>query len=203
MDSYTGVLTLFPALPGMRTLMRLATVAMLAATLVVMTSSAAQTFYVEGSSMAPSLHTGQLLLVNRLAYWRLDGSPLEQLLPGDRPGSPLYVLGGPRRGDVVVFQAPMRDDDCDYVKRVIGLPGDAIQVVAGQVSVNGQPLSESYVAFPDDYSYPIDGTAVVVPDDAYFVLGDNRGVSNDSHMGWFVPADNLVGRALPLPLGSA
>ena len=69
----------------------------------------------------------------------------------------------------------------------------------GRVFVNGQQLQESYVKFPDDYSFPTDGTPLRVPEGAYFVLGDNRRASVDSHLGWFVPADNLVGQGVAVP----
>jgi signal peptidase I len=193
-----------PAFPlsersALRPLSLLAAIVAAVATIVF---SSAQAFSVEGSSMAPSLHNGQLLVVNKLAYWRLDGTPIARLLPDAQSGASHYVFGGPRRGDMVVFQPPTTVEDGDFVKRLIGVPGDTVLVKAGQVFVNGELLDESYVKFPDDYTYPTDGTALRVPAGAYFVLGDNRGASVDSHMGWFVPAENLVGPAVPLPLGS-
>jgi signal peptidase I len=93
-----------------------------------------------------------------------------------------------------VFQSPTEPDK-DYIKRVIGLPGDTVLVNAGSVYVNGLRLDEPYIAFPPDYRFPSDGQLIQVPDGSYFVLGDNRPVSVDSHLGWFVPAANLVGRA--------
>jgi signal peptidase I len=147
-------------------------------------SAAARGFYVEGASMAPTLYQGQLLLVIEAAYWRLDGK---------------YVFAGPRRGDVIVF----RSQTAKYlVKRLIGLPGDEVRVHAGQVSVNGTLLDEPYVKFADDYTYPPDGIPRRVPENAYFVLGDNRPASADSHLGWYVESENMVGLALwPLPQG--
>ena len=88
------------------------------------------------------------------------------------------------------------------VKPLIGLPGDDVSVDTGRVSVNGTVLDEPYVKFVDDYTYPPDGIPRRVPEDAYFVLGDNRRVSSDSHLGWYVPSENLVGLAMwPLPQG--
>jgi signal peptidase I len=134
---------------------------------------------VSGGSMSPSLAAGQLLFVNRAAY----------------------LAGGPRRGDVIVFRhAGMGFEDEYVVKRVIGLPGDLVQVDTGQVIVNGVRLKEPYVADPDDYTYPLTGEPLRVPEGAYFVLGDNRPLSADSHLGWFVFHQDLVGQAWPLPV---
>ncbi len=156
--------------------------------------SVVQNFRVEGASMEPTLHTGQYLLINKASYFRADGTPLVDILPGTWQGSTDYLFGGPRRGDVVVFRAPTQPDK-DFIKRVIGLPGDSILIRNGKVFVNGQALDEPYIQFPASYTYPLDGRPRPVPDDSYFVLGDNRPNSSDSHLGWFVPVDNLVGRA--------
>jgi signal peptidase I len=185
--------------PDRGALLPLGLIAALVAGLAALVLSSAQAFYVDGSSMAPSLHNGQLLVVNKVAYWRLDHTPLARFLPDTQSGAPQYVFGAPHRGDIVVFQPPTILEDYDYVKRLIGLPGDSVMVRAGRVFVNGEPLDEAYVTFQDDYSFPTDGTALRIPEREYFVLGDNRGASVDSHLGWLVPADNLVGPALPLP----
>jgi signal peptidase I len=136
--------------------------------------------FVDGSSMLPSLQPGQLFIINRLAY----------------PGWGM----APHRGDVIVFRRRIPGNDAFLVKRVIGVPGDEVQVVAGNVFVNGTRIDEPYVAATDDYSYPIDGGPTRVPDASYFVLGDNRPVSVDSHQGWFVPADDVIGEVSPLPI---
>ena len=135
---------------------------------------------VRGESMEPLLHPGQLLMLNRSVYQTADG--------------------GPQRGDVVVFRHLERGYDEYLVKRVIGLPGEFVQVVAGQVFINGTPVDEPYVRATDDYSYPLEGGPARVPERAYFVLGDNRPESADSHLGWFVSATDLLGQAWPLPL---
>jgi signal peptidase I len=137
--------------------------------------------FVDGSSMMPTLQPNQLLLLNRAAY-----------LGWDRDG--------PRRGDVVVFRRQVAGRDHYLVKRVIGVPGDLVLIDTGRVYVNGARLDEPYVLNSDDYSYSDDGRPVRVPDRAYFVLGDNRPASTDSHLGWFVPTDDLVGQAWPLAL---
>jgi signal peptidase I len=156
--------------------------------------SIVQNFRVEGASMEPTLQTGQYLLINKASYFHVEGSPLDNVVPTTHQGSTDYLFGGPARGDVVVFRAPTQPDK-DFIKRVIGLPGDTILVKNGQVLINGQPLDEPYIHFPATYTYPFDGQPRVVPDGNYFVLGDNRPNSSDSHLGWFVPVDNLVGKA--------
>ncbi len=140
-----------------------------------------QNFRVEGPSMQPTLTTGEFLWVNKAAYFRWDGQ---------------YILGGgPQRGDIAVLRSPDTTDDVDLIKRIIGLPGDRLRVQHGEVFVNGQPLEEPYIRFQATYNFPSDGHDVTIPEGQYFVLGDNRANSRDSHFGWFVPADNLVGRA--------
>jgi signal peptidase I len=136
---------------------------------------------VKGVSMEPMLQPGQLIVLNRSVYHNTDG-------------------GGPHRGDVVVFRHMEPGYDEYLVKRVIGLPGEFVRVVAGQVFINDTPLDEPYVRAADDYSYPLEGGPTRVPEGAYFVLGDNRPESADSHLGWFVRATDLLGQAWPLPM---
>lgn len=121
---------------------------------------------VENISMQPTLHEGEFILVNKLAY----------------------RLGNFQRGDIVVFH---HDATEDYIKRVIGLPGDSIEVHDGHVYVNGQMLAEEYIAAPPRYS-----GAWQVPEGQIFVLGDNRNQSSDSHQWGFVSSNTVVGRAL-------
>jgi signal peptidase I len=144
--------------------------------------------------MEPTLETGQYLLIAKISYFHDDGSPLANLLPSSHQGSVDYLFTGPQRGDIVVFKAPTQPDK-DFIKRVIGLPGDTILIRNGTVMVNGQPLSEPYIHYPANYTYPFGGQPLTVPDRDYFVLGDNRPNSSDSHLGWFVPVDNLIGKA--------
>jgi signal peptidase I len=139
-----------------------------------------QNFRVEGPSMQPTLSSGELLWVNKLAYYRWDGQ---------------YLLGGPQRGDIAVLHSPDPADDVDLIKRIIGLPGDRVRVDRGTVFVNDQALREPYIHFQANYTYPLNDQDLTVPPDEYFVLGDNRSNSRDSHFGWFVPADNLIGRS--------
>jgi signal peptidase I len=137
-----------------------------------------QNFRVEGPSMQPTLSSGQYLWVNKAAYLELNGQ---------------FMLGGPQRGDIAVVRPP--NENVDLIKRVIGLPGDRVLIKNGEVFINGQPLEEPYIRFSAGYSYPIDGQPLIVPQGQYFVLGDNRSNSRDSHLGWFVSADSMIGRA--------
>ena len=123
---------------------------------------------VDGHSMLPTLNTGEFVIVNKLAY----------------------KIGGPEYGDIIVFHFP-RDPEQEYIKRVIGLPGDRIVVAKKHVQVNGTILDEPYIAAPP--LYEADWT---VPDDSLFVLGDNRNNSSDSHTWGAVPMDYVVGKAL-------
>jgi signal peptidase I len=158
----------------------LAQTVVLMAVLFVGVRGLAQNFRVEGPSMQPTLTSGEFLWVNKAAYFEWNGQ---------------YLLGGPQRGDIAVLRSPDSTEDIDLIKRVIGLPGDRVRVQHGEVFINGQPLAEPYIRFAASYNYPIDGKDVEVPASEYFVLGDNRANSRDSHLGWFVPAENLVGRA--------
>jgi signal peptidase I len=156
--------------------------------------STIQNFRVEGISMLPTFEGGQVLVVNRAAYFHVEQTPLLRILPTSRQGSTQYVFGGPERGDVAVFHAPP-EPNVDYIKRVIGLPGDTVLIKRGQVFINDLPMDEPYIRFLASYTFPPDGNAFTVPDRNYFVLGDNRPDSYDSHLGWLVPVDDLIGRA--------
>jgi signal peptidase I len=126
---------------------------------------------VEGTSMMPSLDDQERIFVNKFVY-RLE--PIQ-------------------RGDIVVFRYP-RDPSKSYIKRVIGVAGDHVQIVDGQVYVNGQRLDEDYVppAYSDDRSYP----DLIVPANSYFVLGDHRSMSNDSRDFGPVRESYIYGKAV-------
>lgn len=157
--------------------------------------SVVQNFRVEGASMEPTLETGQYLLISKASYFHIEGTVLDRFLPTTHQGSIDFLFGGPQRGDIVVFRAPTSPDK-DFIKRVVGLPGDSVLIKNGVVYVNGQAVDESsYIHYPATYTYPFDGQPKQIPDGYYFVLGDNRPNSSDSHLGWNVPVDNLVGRA--------
>jgi signal peptidase I len=129
-----------------------------------------QAFKVQGSSMAPALVDGERILVNKF----------------------LYRIHSIDRGDVVVFWYP-EDPEVSFIKRIVGLPGDRIEINSGMVFVNGQPVREPYVRadFADDRSYP----PREVRAGHYFVLGDNRQGSNDSRSWGLVPERYIYGKA--------
>src|SRR4029078_10437330 len=118
--------------------------------------SVVQNFRVEGASMEPTLQTGQYLLINKASYFHVEGTPVDGVMPVTQQGSTDYLFGGPQRGDVVVFRAPTQPDK-DFIKRVIGLPGDTILVKNGAVFVNGVALDEGFIHYPATYTYPFDG----------------------------------------------
>lgn len=126
-----------------------------------------------------------------LARVRVENvSMLPTLLPGDRAlvSKLAYRFEAPERGDVVVFHAPT--EQADYIKRVIGIPGDTIEISEDMVRVNGFVLSEPYLADPPHYS-----GRWLVPEDYLFVLGDNRNQSSDSHEWGYISIESLVGKA--------
>ena len=103
-----------------------------------------------------------------------------------------FGLGSIERGDMVVFWYPLAEDK-SYIKRVIGLPGDTVYIDAGQVYVNGRPLTESYV--PEDYRDRVSWEKHRIPPGEYFVLGDHRSSSSDSRTWGFVTRDAIYGKA--------
>lgn len=162
-----------------------------------------QNFRVEGSSMEPSLQSNEYLLVNKAIYFRVNMDKVHDILPfipGDDGGQKRHLFRPPRRGDVIVFKYP-GDTNRDFIKRVIGVPGDTVEVKEETVFVNGSPLKEDYVEDTPNYTYG----PKTVPPNSYFVLGDNRRNSFDSHA-WgqscaatqqcdFVPEENIIGQA--------
>ncbi|HWO93530.1 MAG TPA: signal peptidase I [Dehalococcoidia bacterium] len=157
--------------------------------------SAVQNFKVEGFSMDPSLENGEYILVDKVSYGVFDLGPLERFIPFVDSGDDGFLFEGPQRGDVIVFEAPIAEGR-DFIKRVIGVPGDQIEVRDGVVYVNGQAIDEPYITHKGSYDWPADGSGpATVPDKHYFVLGDNRDNSSDSHIWGFLPADKVVGRA--------
>ena len=129
-------------------------------------------FIVEGTSMQPNFHSGEFLLVSRVNY----------------------LVGAPQRGDIVVFQYP-RDPDTDYIKRIIALPNQTVEIRDTKVYVDGVELDEPYINEPCGASSCPDKSWTLGPTE-YFVMGDNRNHSQDSRV--FGPVDRrfIVGEAL-------
>ena len=151
---------------------------------------AVQNFQLAGPSMQPTLASSELVLVNKIGYWEVDLGPFDALVPGRNNGG--FLLSGPHRGSVIIFRPPYQSAH-DFVKRVIGLPGDTVEVTAGRVFVNGVELNEhSYIFGPPNYQW---GPAVIPPEH-YFVLGDNRNSSQDSHAFGPIHEDQIVGEVM-------
>ncbi|MEM9809197.1 MAG: signal peptidase I [Cyanobacteria bacterium P01_D01_bin.56] len=131
--------------------------------------------FIPSNSMDPTLHIGDRLLIEKVSY---------------RFHTPDY-------GDIVVFEPPPQLQaigyrrDQAFIKRVMGLPGDTLTVHQGRVYRNNQPLAESYISADPAYEMQ----PVTVPEDALFVMGDNRNDSNDSHIWGFLPVENVIGHA--------
>ncbi len=165
-------------------------------------------FRIPSGSMLPSLYIGDFILVNKFAY----GIKLPVL------NKTMVDLGAPERGDVVVFRYP-RDPNLDYIKRIIGLPGDHIAYYNKVLYVNDKPVARDFVGqykgpgqtFANEYIEKLQGTEhsilllparpnnlqgeYIVPEGMYFAMGDNRDNSNDSRVWGPVPESNLVGKA--------
>ena len=127
---------------------------------------------VDGPSMNDTLHDGQQIVVNKM----------------------VYRLHEPERGDIIVFYPPNNGKD-EYIKRIIGLPGESVEIKDGKVYIHKQDgtmmlLTESYVSTP---ARAFKGETI--PTDEYFVMGDNRNNSSDSRGGWTVPFENIIGKA--------
>lgn len=134
----------------------------------------AEARYIPSGSMEPTLQINDRLVIEKISYH----------------------FNPPVRGDIVVFWPPeslfppgkKRDA---FIKRVIGQPGDTVQVKDGKVLIDGKPLTEDYIKAPPDYTWGPE----IVPADSYLVLGDNRNSSYDSHAWGFVPQKDIIGRA--------
>jgi signal peptidase I len=136
----------------------------------------AEARWIPSESMVPTLQKYDKLIVDKLSYH----------------------FTNPQRGDIVVFSPTdnIKRDNPDlkdaFIKRVIGLPGEKVEVKGGRVYINDQPLREDYIEAMPEYKYG----PVKVPPNSYLVLGDNRNNSYDSHFWGFVPHDKIIGRAI-------
>ncbi len=127
-----------------------------------------QNFRIEGISMKPNLHDGQYLIINKLVYY----------------------LHPPERGDIVVFHYP-KNPRRDFIKRIIGLPGEKVEVRGKCLFINGEELEEPYALHTGKYAWG----PQCLGEDEYFVLGDNRNSSSDSHNWGPLPEDDIIGKA--------
>ena len=128
----------------------------------------AQNYQVDGHSMDPTMNNGEFVIVLKAIYW----------------------FHAPQTGDIIVLKYP-EDTTRNFIKRVIGTPGDTVAVQGGHVYVNGHALNEPYIAQAPAYNVP----PLKVPQGEYYVLGDNRNDSNDSHIWGFLPANDVIGKA--------
>jgi signal peptidase I len=135
-----------------------------------------QPFYVRGASMEPNFEDGEYLIVNEIGY---------SCVPYVN-----YCFGQPQRGDVVVFRYPL-DPSEYFIKRVIGLPGDIVEIQNGHVVVNGKELGEAYI--PSGV-FTYGNAKITLAKGEYYVLGDNRLASSDSRRWGILPARNIIGR---------
>ncbi|HZU77835.1 MAG TPA: signal peptidase I [Dehalococcoidia bacterium] len=170
----------------------------LAAIIFLCVRAVVQNFRVEGSSMFPSFLDGEYLLVNRAVYARIDLNLVHKVLPFVHPGSnpERYIFHGPQRGDVIVFVPPTLsgEESKDFIKRVIGVPGDTISFADGHVFVNGRQVIEPYITQRTECSGQF--CRLTLGKDQYFVMGDNRGNSSDSRIWGPVQANKVIGKAL-------
>lgn len=124
-------------------------------------------YRIDGSSMNPTLYDGEYLIINNVSYY----------------------LDEPQRGEIIVFKHP--NNDLNLIKRIIGVPGDHVEIRNQRVKVNETVLDEPYIAAPPNYTGAWD-----VPEGSFFVLGDNRNNSSDSHSWSYLPEENIIGKAM-------
>jgi len=126
-------------------------------------------YEVQSISMEPTLHEGQYLIVSKVAYW----------------------FSGPQRGDIIVLDPPNARSEIPYIKRIIGLPGEKVEVRDGRVWINGIALNEPYISGPPTYT-----DKRILETEEYLVLGDNRNNSSDSHIWGVLPRENIIGKSI-------
>lgn len=129
---------------------------------------------VKGASMEPTFASGDYIFTSKITY----------------------KFRSPERGDVIVFRSP-KNPDIDYIKRIIGLPGDQILIQNGIVNVNGKPIHESYIASSTnlwDGGFVSEGVSITIPGNELFVMGDNRQRSSDSREFGSIPVESVIGQ---------
>ena len=179
----------------MRSLVReVVQAALLAASIFLLVQTFIPAFRVEQRSMEPTLREGQYLLVNRAAYLNLGAILARRASAAEPELDSVPLFGSPARGDLVVLRHPDRPGQ-HLIKRVVGLPGETVEVRGRRLSIGGVPLDEPYLVTPPSYELP----PQVIPAGRFFVLGDNRNNSHDSHVFGPVPREMIVGKAIPLP----
>jgi signal peptidase I len=127
-----------------------------------------QAYKVRETCMEPNYVEGEWILVSKATYW----------------------WGEPERGDVIILDPPFDTEEV-YIKRLIALPGDTVEVKDGAVYLNGIALDEPYIKEAPAYTFELKELG----EDEYFVLGDNRNNANDSHTGWTITRDDIIGKA--------
>jgi signal peptidase I len=142
---------------------------LLAIVLFLVVNTITSRYEVQSLSMEPTLHEGEYLIVSKISYW----------------------FRQPHRGDIVVLDPPLGRSEIPYIKRVVGLPGEEVEVREGRVWINGTALNEPYISGPLTYS-----GKWTVGEGEYFVLGDNRNNSSDSHAWGVLPKENILGNAV-------
>jgi len=177
------------AASGLALVWEVAQVVILALLMVMVIRNFGQNYRIDGISMEPNFHNGQFLIVNRFAY--CPGIHLEIPIVNVKLWEKTWCVRQPRRGDVVIFEYP-RDISRDFIKRVVGLPGETVEIVGGQVYIDGQLMPEPFGPNPGSYDAP---PITVGPDEVY-VMGDNRNNSSDSHIWGTLPQKLILGKAL-------
>jgi len=147
-----------------------------------------QAFKIPTGSMRVTLIEGDLILVNKFIY----GAKVPFL------NSWLPAVRTPKRGDVIVFIYP-EDKKKDFIKRLVGLPGETVEIKGGSIYINDKPVPEpvfNQIYYYNRGDFGAEGQKIVIPENSYFVLGDNSASSKDSRYWGFVPKANLLGKAL-------
>ena len=161
---------------------------LLAVLLFLLIRNVIQNFRIDGISMEPNFHNGQFLIVNRFAY--CPGLHLE-IKPLGLHWNKSWCIHQPKRGDVIVFEYP-NDPSRDFIKRVVGLPGETVEVRSGKVYIDGLLMPEPFGPNPAGQST----APVTVGEGQLFVMGDNRNNSSDSRYWGPLPEEYIIGKAL-------